>query len=48
VNVLHFASSSHLAGTVRRIASVAPSALGAMGPSGVLAAFARGNTRSRW
>jgi AraC-like DNA-binding protein len=48
VNVLHFASSSHLAGTVRRIASVVPSALGAMGPSGVLAAFARGNTRSRW
>lgn len=48
VNVLHFASSSHLAGTVRRIASVAPSALGGMGPRGVLAAFARGNTRSRW
>jgi AraC-like DNA-binding protein len=48
VRLLHFASSSHLAGTVRRIASVAPSALGGLGPRGVLAAFARGNTRSRW
>jgi AraC-like DNA-binding protein len=48
VRLLHFASSSHLAGTVRRIAGVAPSALGPMGPRGVLAAFARGNTRSRW
>jgi len=48
VRLLHFASSSHLAGTVRRIASVAPSALGTLGPKGVLAAFARGNTRSRW
>lgn len=48
VRLLHFASSSHLAGTVRRIASVAPSALGALGARGVLAAFARGNTRSRW
>jgi AraC-like DNA-binding protein len=47
VRVLHFASSSHLAGTVRRIANVAPSALGALGPRGVLQAFARGNTRSR-
>jgi AraC-like DNA-binding protein len=47
VRVLHFTSSSHLAGTVRRIANVAPSALGALGPSGVLQAFARGNTRSR-
>ncbi len=47
VRLLHFASSSHLAGTVRRIASVAPSALGGLGPRGVLVAFARGNTRSR-
>jgi AraC-like DNA-binding protein len=47
VRLLHFASSSHLAGTVRRIASVAPSALGSLGPRGVLVAFARGNTRSR-
>src|SRR4029078_5414689 len=47
VRVLHVTSSSDLAGTVRRIADVAPSALGALGPSGVLQAFARGNTRSR-
>jgi AraC-like DNA-binding protein len=47
VRVLHFASSSHLAGTVRRIANVAPSGLGPLGPTGVLRAFARGNTRSR-
>lgn len=47
VRVLHFASSSHLAGTVRRIANVAPSGLGDLGPGGVLRAFARGNTRSR-
>jgi AraC-like DNA-binding protein len=47
VRVLHFTSASHLAGTVRRIANVAPSALGALGPRGVLQAFARGNTRSR-
>jgi AraC-like DNA-binding protein len=47
VRVLHFTSPSHLAGTVRRIAGVAPSALGGLGPRGVLQAFARGNTRSR-
>jgi AraC-like DNA-binding protein len=47
VKLLHFASSSHLAGTARRIASVSPKALPALGPRGVLAAFARGNTRSR-
>ncbi len=47
VRMLHFASSSHLAGTTRRIANATPSALAAMGPRGVLAAFARGNTRSR-
>jgi len=47
VRLLHFASSSHLAGTSRRIANVAPSRLSELGPRGVLAAFARGNTRSR-
>jgi len=47
VRVLHFTSASHFAGTVRRIANVAPSGLGALGPRGVLQAFARGNTRSR-
>ncbi len=47
VKLLNFASSSHLAGTSRRIANAAPSALGELGPRGVLAAFARGNTRSR-
>ena len=47
VRLLHFASSSHLASTARRIAGVTPGALGALGPRGVLAAFVRGNTRSR-
>jgi AraC-like DNA-binding protein len=47
VRVLHFASPSHLANTARRIANVATSGLGALGPRGVLAAFVRGNTRSR-
>lgn len=47
VRVLHFTSAGHLASTVRRIANVAPSALGGLGPKGVLQAFARGNTRSR-
>lgn len=47
VGVLHFASSSHLSGTARRIANVPTSGLGALGPRGVLAAFVRGNTRSR-
>jgi AraC-like DNA-binding protein len=47
VRLLHFASSSHLAGTARRIANAAPTALAQLGPRGVLAAFARGNTRSR-
>ncbi len=47
VRVLGFASSSHLSGTARRIASVSTRELGALGPRGVLAAFARGNTRSR-
>jgi AraC-like DNA-binding protein len=47
VRVLNFASRGHLASTARRIANVAPLELGALGPRGVLAAFARGNTRSR-
>lgn len=47
VRLLHFASSSHLASTARRIAAVSPGELGALGPRGVLAAFVRGNTRSR-
>ena len=47
VGVLHFASSSHLSGTARRIANVSTSGLGVLGPRGVLAAFVRGNTRSR-
>jgi AraC-like DNA-binding protein len=47
VRLLHFASSSHLSGTARRIANVPTSGLGPLGPSGVLQAFARGNTRSR-
>ena len=47
VRVLHFASSSHLANTARRIANVSSGGLGALGPRGVLAAFVKGNTRSR-
>ena len=45
--LLHFASSSHLSGTSRRIAGVAARALGGLGAAGVLAAFVRGHTRSR-
>lgn len=47
VRVLHFTSPSHLANTARRIANVPSSGLGSLGPRGVLAAFVRGNTRSR-
>ncbi|HEU5170736.1 MAG TPA: helix-turn-helix domain-containing protein [Gemmatimonadales bacterium] len=47
VRLLHFASSSHLSGTTRRITGMPPSALGDLGPRGVLLAFARGKTRSR-
>jgi AraC-like DNA-binding protein len=47
VRLLHFASSSHLSGTARRIANVTTGGLGALGPRGVLQAFVRGNTRSR-
>ena len=45
VRLLHFASSSHLSGTARRIADVRTAELGKLGPRGVLAAFVRGNTR---
>ncbi|MDH5198463.1 MAG: helix-turn-helix domain-containing protein [Gemmatimonadota bacterium] len=45
--VLRFASAGHLAGTTRRIAGVAPSGLGRLGPRGVLQRFLRGRTRSR-
>jgi AraC-like DNA-binding protein len=47
VKVLHFASPGHLANTAERIAGVSSGALGTLGPRGVLAAFVRGNTRSR-
>jgi transcriptional regulator GlxA family with amidase domain len=47
VQVLHFASPGHLGNTVGRIANISPGGLGALGPRGVLAAFVRGNTRSR-
>ena len=47
VKVLHFTSSNHLARTARRIANVTTGGLGKLGPGGVLAAFVRGNTRSR-
>jgi AraC-like DNA-binding protein len=47
VRVLHFTSPSHLASTARRIANISSGGLGALGPRGVLAAFVRGNTRSR-
>jgi len=47
VRVLHFASSSHLSSTSRRIANVSTHGLGALGPKGVLHAFVKGNTRSR-
>ena len=47
VRVLNFASPGHLTNTARRIANVPTSGLGDLGPRGVLAAFVRGNTRSR-
>jgi AraC-like DNA-binding protein len=47
VRVLNFASGGHLANTARRIANVPTQELGELGPRGVLAAFVRGNTRSR-
>jgi AraC-like DNA-binding protein len=47
VRLLNFASPGHLANTARRIANVPSTGLGGLGPRGVLAAFVRGNTRSR-
>jgi AraC-like DNA-binding protein len=47
VRLLHFASSSHLSSTARRIANVPTRGLGDLGARGVLSAFSRGNTRSR-
>jgi AraC-like DNA-binding protein len=47
VRLLNFASPGHLANTARRIANVASGELGRLGPRGVLAAFLKGNTRSR-
>ena len=45
--VLNFASWGHLTNTSRRITNVTVKELGELGPRGVLAAFVRGNTRSR-
>jgi AraC-like DNA-binding protein len=45
--ILRFATASHLSATARRIAGVPAGQLGALGPRGVLTAFARGKTRSR-
>ena len=45
--MLHFATPSHLTLTARRIANAPASALGGLGPSGVLEAFVGGRTRSR-
>ena len=47
VRLLNFASPKHLATTARRIANASCAELGELGPRGVLAAFVRGNTRSR-
>jgi AraC-like DNA-binding protein len=47
VRLLHFTSAGHLATTAKRIANAPITGLGALGPRGVLAAFVRGNTRSR-
>lgn len=45
--MLGFASTSHLGSTARRIAGTGAAGLAALGPHGVLVAFARGRTRSR-
>jgi len=45
--ILRFATASHLSATARRIAGVSTRGLAGLGPRGVLAAFARGKTRSR-
>lgn len=45
--VMRYSSSSHLAGSTRRIAGVAPAELGRLGPRGVFLRFLKGRTRSR-
>jgi AraC-like DNA-binding protein len=45
--ILRFATASHLSATAQRIAGVPSRGLAQLGPRGVLAHFARGNTRSR-
>lgn len=45
--ILGFSSASHLAGSARRVAGVAPRQLAELGPPGVLANFLEGRTRSR-
>lgn len=45
--ILGFASASHLSGAARRVAGVTARGLVALGPAGVLTAFAKGRTRSR-
>ena len=47
VNILGYASPSHLAGAARRVAGVVPHELRDLGPRGVLGRFVRGRTRSR-
>lgn len=46
--ILRFATPSHLSATAWRIAGVPANGLAELGPRGVLTAFARGKTRSRW
>jgi AraC-like DNA-binding protein len=45
--MLGFASASHLGSTARRVAGTSNRGLAALGPRGVLLAFAKGRTRSR-
>jgi len=45
--LLGFASASHLSGAARRVAGVTARGLVALGPAGVLTAFAKGRMRSR-
>ncbi len=45
--LLGYSSSSHLAGSVRRVAGVTPAELPALGPRGVLQRFLDGRMRSR-
>lgn len=45
--ILGYSSPSHLAGSTRRVAGVAPRELGQLGPRAVLHRFVRGRTRSR-